>query len=320
MSLRASVQQMGLLIGIVSGLLWGLNDVVVKEVSLHVTSDLNIINNLIIFSLALAFIQDLFSCVGITSYHLTLGDFSQKLTQARKIIILMIFAGIFAGPLGMVAGIMGISYAGPVYAGVITSCYPVIALILSIIFIREKANLMKILGIILSVTAVIFISIQGEASDTSNIILGMIFATVAMFGWGAESVLFAYAYKKTLLAPSFLLAFRQFSSATSYLIILIIYLIISENSVIAIIFSMNTPILIFICACSAMFSYITYYNAIKFLGPSLGTVFNASFIFWAAIWSLILGIESVYWTFWIWGTVLLIGMFIALNATQNVNK
>jgi len=310
--------KLGVMIGILSGILWGFNDVMVKEFSIILGDQLLQINSLIIFSLTLAFIQDSISCFCITTYHKTQGKLKHQLSSSKNILVIMIFAGIFAGPLGMVAGIMGISYAGPVYAGVITSCYPVVALILAAVFIREKVSFMKIIGILISVTAVIFISIQGEHSDVSNMTIGMIFASVAMFGWGIESVLFAYAYKKTFLAPSFLLALRQFSSASSYLIILAFYLIFMCQETFDVISYMWSPGLILACALSAMFSYVTYYNAIKHLGPSLGTVFNASFIFWAAIWSLILGLQDVQWTFWIWGFVLLIGMFAALNANKSL--
>lgn len=310
-----------LLIGIISGFLWGLNDVLVKETSIFTGHSLDIIHNLIIFSLALAFMQDGLSCIGLSSYHRLRSNFSTKLSSAKKVFLIMAIAGIFAGPLGMVAGIMGIAYAGPVYAGVITSCYPVVALILSALIIRERVTLLKLLGIILSVIAVIFISIQGEESHTTNITLGLLFSLTAMFGWGAESVLFAYAYKRTLLEPSFLLALRQFSSACCSLILLLIYCVFSWPEVINILWKMEAPVLILGCALSAMFSYVTYYNAIKYLGPSLATVFNASFIFWAAVISFILQIEAVYWTFWIWGTVLLGGMFVALSANQKqLNK
>ena len=300
----------GLLIGVISGFLWGLNDVFTNLLSLHIHIDG--VHTVIIFALFLAFLQDAFSCAGIMSYHKIQGEFKAKLNQSKVIFWVILIAAICAGPLGMVAGIMGITYAGPVYAGVITACYPVVALILAIKILGIKPTKLKVFGIVLSIVAVMSISIEGlDAGRHPELLLGMGFAVIAMFGWGLESVMFALASEKSSLKPSWILGIRQMVSATSYLIILAIYLAINGGEVLSVVSQMNVWWLVFACIISASFSYLTYYNAIKKIGPSLGTVFNATFIFWAAIISASIGISVLNEFFWVWAVLLIMGIFLS---------
>jgi drug/metabolite transporter (DMT)-like permease len=304
------INVIGLLIGVIPAFLWGLNDVFTNLLSLHI--QIEDVYTVVIFALFLAFLQDAFSCAGIMSYHKIQGGFTSKIKQSKVIFWIILIAAICAGPLGMVAGIMGITYAGPVYAGVITACYPVVALVLAIKVLGINPTKLKVFGIILSIIAVMSISIEGlDAGRHPELLLGMGFAVVAMFGWGLESVMFALASEKVSLKPSWILGIRQMFSAISYLIILAVYFAINKNEVLSVVLQMNVWWLVFACVISASFSYLAYYNAIKKIGPSLGTVFNATFVFWAAIISASIGISVLSEFFWVWAILLIMGIFLS---------
>ena len=310
---------LGIFIGVLSGALWGLNDVYVNIFSIKI----NILSTALltfVFSLFLSFIQDVSSCVAIFSYHFTKEpkSFSTKIKSLKKVFLLLCIAAICAGPLGMVAGIAGISYAGPIYAGVITSCYPIVALILAVLFLKERPTKLKIIGIALSVLAVIFISIAGEKAGGSEVLIGIIFALCAMVGWGLESVLFSRAImKKTGHDSSFLLATRQFCSSASYILCLLTIFILYPKDFLKVFENFFMIKMLVICAVSAMTSYLAYYNAIKRIGASLGTTFNATFIFWAGVFSILFNLTHVTQTFLIWGVVLIIGIYLATRGTIN---
>ncbi|WP_192482836.1 MULTISPECIES: DMT family transporter [Cysteiniphilum] len=307
---------MGIIIGIISGMLWGLNDVltnVYSEQALFSAATFAVL----VFALILSLMQDSFSCIGIYSYHTMRGSFKTNMIKTRhKNFWPLIIAAICAGPLGMVAGIMGIAYAGPVYAGVVTSCYPVIALLLAMTLLREKPMKIKIVGIILSVIAVMFISIAGVRSGAPHILIGLIFASCAMLGWGAESILFSIAQKSSTQDVSWLLAVRQSVSALSYLLILVVLLIFDYQQTWAVISHLFLPLLIVGCVLSASSSYLAYYHAIKCIGASLGTTFNASFIFWAGIFSVLFNITHVQESFILWSVVLIIGIYFASKGNK----
>ncbi|WP_119344090.1 DMT family transporter [Facilibium subflavum] len=310
---------MGIIIGVLSGMLWGLNDVFA-----NIYSQQALVNNttlaVIILALFLSLMQDAFSCASIFGYHHFKGTFKKNLKQNKKSFLLLCVAAICAGPLGMVAGIVGIAYAGPVYAGVITSCYPVVALLLAIVFLRERPTRLKIMGIILSVISVIFISIAGERSGITNISIGLLFAVCAMIGWGMESILFSVAAKKTDQDTSWLLAVRQFCSAISYVVILSVLFYVKKGQFIAMLQGVFLPLLILGCVVTAATSYLAYYHAIKRIGPSLGTTFNASFIFWAGIFSVLFHIASLHASFIAWGSVLILGIYFASSGTFKAQK
>ncbi|WP_018299062.1 DMT family transporter [Fangia hongkongensis] len=311
--------KLGIIIGVLSGMLWGLNDVFTNIYSQKVLISSQSLF-VIVFALSLSFMQDSFSCAGILSYHRAKNTFAKNWQAPKKIYILLAIAAICAGPLGMVAGVVGIAYAGPVYAGVVTSCYPVVALILATLFLRERPTKLKLIGVVLSVTAVIFISIAGEKSGIENITIGLIFAGCAMLGWGMESVLFSYVSHRSSCDTSWLLAVRQFCSAVSYLLILIVIAIFYLPILLTVWDSIFHPLLIVACVLSAATSYLAYYHAIKQIGASLGTTFNASFIFWAGIFSVLFQISQLHLSFILWGCVLIIGIYCATSGTVRPKK
>jgi drug/metabolite transporter (DMT)-like permease len=307
---------LGIIIGIISGMLWGLNDVLT-----NVYSEQGLFSSatfvVLVFALVLSLMQDGFSCAGIYTYHYLRGSFKENLAKTRhKSFWPLVIAAICAGPLGMVTGIMGIAYAGPVYAGVVTSCYPVVALLLAMTLLREKATKLKILGIVLTVIGVMFISITGVRSGAEHIVIGLIFASCAMLGWGAESILFSIAQKTTTEDVSWLLAIRQSASSLSYLVILSFLLLFDYQQTWQVISQLFLPLLIVGCVLSASSSYLAYYHAIKRIGASLGTTFNASFIFWAGIFSVMFNITEVQWSFILWSIVLIVGIYFASKGNK----
>ena len=311
--------RLGIFIGVLSGLFWGLNDVFTNIYSHTALSSFKTLV-VVIFALSLSLMQDAFSCIGIFSYHKVKGSFRANWEKPKKVYLLLLIAAICAGPLGMVAGIAGIAYAGPVYAGVVTSCYPIAALILAVIFLRERPARLKLVGIMLSVIAVIFISVAGERSGISNISVGLLFAACAMLGWGMESVLFSLASHRATHDTSWLLAIRQFCSAVSYFILLLVIAFFYAPILLAVWADLFVPALIFAGVISAAASYLAYYHAIKQIGASLATTFNASFVFWAGFFSVLFQISNLHLSFIVWGAVLVFGIYCATSGTIRPKK
>ena len=307
---------MGIIIGVISGMLWGLNDVLTSLYSQHALVSTATFS-VLVFALMLSFIQDTFSCVSIFGYHHATRSFRKNLSQTTyKTFFPLLVAAICAGPLGMVAGIVSIAYAGPIYAGVVTSCYPVVALLLSITLLRERPTKLKIIGIILSVIAVIFISIAGVCSGAENIVIGLLFASCAMIGWGMESVLFSIVQRQAKQAVSWLLAVRQACSALSYLVILMIIGFIDYQVELNVLVGVFLPLLMLGCVLTAACSYLTYYHTIRLIGPSLGTTFNASFVFWAGLFSVLFHVSQVQLSFVLWSIVLVMGIYFASTGNK----
>jgi drug/metabolite transporter (DMT)-like permease len=301
---------MYLFIGVLSGLLWGINDVFTNILSSHIL--VQPVCVVIIFALLLAFFQDFSSFLAIMLYHKSLGGFQGKVARSRVVFKYIFIAAIFAGPLGMVCGIMGITYAGPVYASVITACYPACAMILSIRLLGVKPNNTKIAGVFLTILAMVCISIDGlSIGGEPHLLIGMFFALIAMIGWGLESVLVSKVSLGSDFSPSWLLGMRQMISSLSYLLILLLFFMYDFTDVAYVFSSINSIWLVLACIVSALFSYITYYNTIRNIGASLGTIFNSTFIFWAALISALLGITRLGEAFWYLAILLIFGVFLS---------
>jgi len=314
----------GISIGVTSGILWGLNDVFTNIYSAKIDFLDGAITALI-FSLLLAFMQDFISSNGIFCYSYLKNKHkmiinAKQLTKNKKVILFLFLSALFAGPFGMVAGIAGISYAGPLYAGTITSCYPLVTLIFAIFFLNENTSKRKFIGIILSVIAVVSISITGSHTGGPDVIIGIIFSICAMLGWGIESIFFSLALKNSIYKhTAWLLAIRQISSSMLYVICFLFMLMFFQESVLKVLSVFFIPQIIVVCILSASFSYLFYYNAIKRIGPSLGTTLNSAFIFWAGFFSILFSITTVTINFVVWGSLLILGIYLATKGTRERN-
>ena len=128
------------------------------------------------------------------------------------------------------------------------------------------------------------------------------FATCAMLGWGLESISLSLPIRKgSNHDSSFLLATRQLCSSMSYVICLIVIYYMFPVELFSMFKHFFMLKMLLICSLSAMLSYVAYYNAIKRMGASLGTTFNATFIFWAGVFSILFNITVVTLHFVIWG-------------------
>ena len=147
---------------------------------------------------------------------------------------------------------------------------------------------------------------------------GLILAVVAMCGWGIESILLSLALQRTGQNPTWLLAIRQFFSVCCYVICLWLLSIHSPQVFSEVSTLVKLHIFLSVsCVLSACVSYLAYYHFIKLRGASLGTLFNATFVFWAALLSGIGHISPVPLLFWPLAVVLLVGMGLALFSSPS---
>lgn len=99
--------------------------------------------------------------------------FAPKEKIDRKDFIMFFFASIFGIALNMLTFFKGLEYTTPIHASVIMVVVPIIVLIMSAIFLKEKVVPKKIIGIILGLSGAVVLSIYGKPMEGSeNIPLG----------------------------------------------------------------------------------------------------------------------------------------------------
>jgi drug/metabolite transporter (DMT)-like permease len=99
--------------------------------------------------------------------------FAPKEKIDRKDFIMFFFASIFGIVLNMLTFFKGLEYTTPIHASVIMVVVPIIVLIMSAIFLKEKVLPKKIIGIVLGLSGAVVLSLYGKPMEGSeNIPLG----------------------------------------------------------------------------------------------------------------------------------------------------
>ncbi len=99
--------------------------------------------------------------------------FAPKEKIDRKDYITFFLASIFGIALNMLTFFKGLKYTTPIHASVIMVVVPIIVLILSAIFLKEKIIPKKIIGIILGLSGAVVLSVYGKSAvGSDNILLG----------------------------------------------------------------------------------------------------------------------------------------------------
>ncbi|WP_418512530.1 DMT family transporter [Corallibacter sp.] len=85
----------------------------------------------------------------------------------------LFLASIFGIALNMLTFFKGLEYTTPIHASVIMTVTPIVVLVLSSVFLKERITVLKILGIILGFFGAIVLSLYGKSSQVGdNILLG----------------------------------------------------------------------------------------------------------------------------------------------------
>lgn len=103
---------------------------------------------------------------------------------ARKDYFTFFLASVFGIALNMLTFFKGLEYTTPIHASVIMVVVPIIVLLLSAIFLKEKIIPRKIFGIILGLSGAVVLTVYGKsAKGSENILLGnlLVFINAASY-------------------------------------------------------------------------------------------------------------------------------------------
>ncbi|TYA60205.1 DMT family transporter [Formosa maritima] len=102
-----------------------------------------------------------------------LSLFTPKQKIARKDFLILFFASIFGIALNMLTFFKGLEYTTPIHASVIMTVVPIVVLVLSAFFLKERITGLKIVGILLGFLGAIVLSVYGKSAQAGdNILLG----------------------------------------------------------------------------------------------------------------------------------------------------
>lgn len=301
---------LGILFGVIVGVAWGLDGVLMGEVGRSPIYD-----DFSLSPLVTALFHDGFCFVWVSFVLL----FSKQWKEVFNLLFhtkkgkAVAVAGIVGAPIGMSAYLLGISYAGVSYASSISVIYPGVGAILAYFILKEKLSKSMVLGISISLFGSFMLGFNPSGDVPETFSLGILFATGAVIGWACEGVIIAFAMKHIkdedhiTATPQQFLCLRYFISLISYLIIVPV---IGGMEVAQEIIRTGLVLQYAGIAILGAITYLSWYKAVDLVGASMGTALNSTSCLWAMIFGWLLFGTPITGTLAFWGFVIVLGVFL----------
>lgn len=301
---------LGVIFGIIVGIAWGLDGVLLGEVGKS-----SIFENFEMYPLVSALFHEGFCLLWVLLFLIfskQIGGFF-KLIKTKKGLVTVI-AAIVGAPIGMSAYLLAIKYASTPYASSISVIYPGIGAILSYFILKEKLSIRAIVGIGISLFGSFMLSFNPSGDVPAEFVKGVMFALLAVFGWALEGVIIGFAMKRikneehVKATPQQFLALRYLVSTLSYAIVVVPlikgYPVASEVVSSGLIWSYAG------IAILGAITYLCWYKAVDLVGAAMGTALNSTAALWSIIFSAVLFGKELTLPLVAWGTVIVIGVFV----------
>lgn len=277
----------GLRFGILSGMLWGLDTVLISAV-LGMSPFIETENAIFIAPFISTFVHDIFSSIWILIYNIITRQTKDitNIIMTNKNIWIICLASLMGGPIGMTSYLLAVKYIGASYTASISSIYPIVAVLWAHILLKDKINKKGLLGLLLSVSALILLGYSGYEATNREYNIGILLAMMCVLGWSLESVMCSYVMKHGYVNPIQLLQIRQVISSIVYLIIIIPLL--NGMDLVIKLFKSSIILDLAIISMFGTISYIFYYKSIDKIGAIKATTLNITYSLWAIIFGVII--------------------------------
>ena len=248
--------------GIFSGVLWGL-DTVVLAIALAMIPFADFGQS----ALAGAVLHDVACAVILLVYMALRGrlkdTWAALRTRPGKSVIA---AALLGGPIGMSGYLIAIDNIGPGLTAIISTFYPALGTLLAFILLKERMAPRQIAALLVALAAIVATgwSATSEPIEGGNAILGVAGALACVIGWGSEAVILTWGMRDEAVDNEVALQIRETTSAVVYLFI------------------------VALAGLAGTASYLFYYKALSAIGASRGMALNISYSAWAIIFALVL--------------------------------
>ncbi|WEV42236.1 DMT family transporter [Bifidobacterium sp. ESL0682] len=273
--------------GVFSGLLWGL-DTVVLGIALAMSPFSDPTQTASIVSIASAFLHDALCAAWLVVYMGARKRLGATLKALKTRSGLVVMAGaLLGGPIGMTGYLIAINNIGPGYTAIISACYPALGALLSYVFLKERMNKGQVGALLVALAGVMAVGfISSSDTKLANPVLGLVGALLAVAGWGSEGVLCAWGMRDDAVDNDTALQIRETTSALAYAIIALPLFGAWKFTANAIPHLSSAVILLAALAGTA--SYLCYYKGIEVIGTARAMALNISYSAWAVVFGFIL--------------------------------
>ncbi len=206
----------GLVFGILSGMTWGLQGVLLWSLALYfgpfgTPYSYSPLWGGLIAAVTIACLHDFIA----SAWILLMDGITGRLKEIPRALKtrpgrLAIFACIFGGPIGMGGYVIGMYLAGVTYALAISAIYPAVGALLGRIVLKERIIPRVWIGIIACLIGAVFVGWAPPAVASPYFYLGIVMSFLPAIGWGAEGVISTYGMD--MIDPDIAIWIREFFS------------------------------------------------------------------------------------------------------------
>ncbi|MHC1713264.1 MAG: DMT family transporter [Solidesulfovibrio sp.] len=299
----------GLFLALGSGMLWGLNGVVL-DVALHKQpfADPSL---WLVAPLTASAMHDALAGGWNLLYNAGTGrirEIGRSLCTRPGLLVCL--GALFGGPLGMGGYVVGLKLAGPAFVLPLTSLYPAVASGLALLFLKERIVPRAWIGLACCACGVAVMSwTPPEGATGSLFYLGLGMAGLATVGWGAEGVLSTSAMD--LLDPAVALNLRQLVSGIIYLFVLLPLL--GGWPVLARAVTAPGGAVILGASAIGATSYLLWYRAMNMTGVSRAMAVNVTYALWGILFSALFTDVDVTMSLCLGAVVIVVGMLLVVG-------
>jgi drug/metabolite transporter (DMT)-like permease len=310
---QMSYVKRGLAAGILSGMTWGLQGVLLWSLVL--------VFGPFAIPYSYSFYAGLVAAVSVAALHdfvasmwiLLLDAVTGRIKEIPRALKtkpgrLAIFACIFGGPLGMGGYVIGMYLAGVTYALAISAVYPAIGALLGRVVLKERISGRVWMGIVACLLGAVLVGWAPPEAATSGgqFYLGIAFAACPAVGWAAEGVISCFGMD--MIDPDIAIWIREFFSSLIAMFTTVIGISIFAAAITGGVevldvdgttvnyalhwytgwqmffqafADVNSLIWIIIAAASGGFSYVFWYRALNMIGTGRAMAFNVTYALWS---------------------------------------
>lgn len=273
--------------GLFSGILWGL-DTVVLGIALSMSPYIGTAEAIAFAAIASSFLHDACSAIWLMLYmgaKRRLKDTLAALkTRSGKVVML---GALLGGPIGMTGYVIAINNIGAAYTAIISAFYPALGAFLSFVLLKERMDAKQIAALVAALVGVMAMGyISAGDSEMGNATLGLIGAVLAVIGWGSEAVLCAWGMRDDAVDNETALQIRETTSALVYGIV-VLPLFGAWGFAASATPSLATGV-IALSALAGTASYLFYYKGISVIGAAKAMALNISYSAWAVVFGFVL--------------------------------
>ena len=275
--------------GILSGMTWGLDTVLIGvaiAMTPFVENPILLIGGTVICSM----LHDVFAALWMPAIKSKDGLFC-------------VLGALFGGPLAMTFYMLAIAKGGAALTAIVTACYPLLGSAMAMVILKEKVRLRGWLGLLICILGIIYIGYTPGSEADVNVIGGIMLATVAAIGWATEGVVCGYGMKDGNVDPQLALLIRELTSGIVYLLIIVPLMVGGYKEMVigtmAVFSDTICWLTLLFTALIGMSSFFCWYTAIDLIGAAKALCLNVTYSFWAVV-----------FTFFLVGTVLSINIIV----------